>query len=188
MAASKAAHIFSPHKLNFMQPNVAAVDDLATFLNTQEILDDLNAKLPLYLHISILQWMHWPTHLPKWSSVLQKVLLIQPSSAASGRAFSIQQESMLQDPWRRQSRSNVTSTEYVASLIALGGTRTNDCPGWDSNQRLPWVGLEPMTLCFLDRVLFLLSYQGSSAGRALSLQYNTTHDKVKPQYSVLWHR
>ena len=46
------------------------------------------------------------------------------------------------------------------------------CPGWDSNTRH----------CLLDRVLFLLSYQGSSAGRALSLQHNTTHGKVKPQY------
>ena len=53
------------------------------------------------------------------------------------------------------------------------------CPGWDSN---------PRHSAFLDRVLFLLSYQGSSASRALSLQYNTTQDKVKPQYSVLWHR
>ena len=51
-------------------------------------------------------------------------------------------------------------------------------------KELPWVGLEPTTLCFLDRVLFLLSYQGSSASRALSLQYNTTQDKVKPQYGI----
>ena len=36
------------------------------------------------------------------------------------------------------------------------------------------MGLEPMTLRLLDRVLFLLSYQGSSAGRALSLQHKTT--------------
>ena len=46
-------------------------------------------------------------------------------------------------------------------------------------------GTQPTTLCFQDRVLFLLSYQGSSARRALSLLYNTTQDKVKPQYSVL---
>ena len=84
---------------------------------------------------------------------------------------------------------------------ALGGTRTlaharrgltkQYQPGqllFQRKKELPWVRLEPTTLFFLDRVLSLLSYQGSSASRALSLQYNTTQDKVKPQYSVLWHR
>ena len=37
-------------------------------------------------------------------------------------------------------------------------------------KELPWVGLEPMTLRLLGRVLFLLSYQGSSAGRASKSQ------------------
>ena len=41
-------------------------------------------------------------------------------------------------------------------------------------QRKKELGLEPTTLCLLDRVLFLLSYQGSSAGRSASLQHNTT--------------
>ena len=49
---------------------------------------------------------------------------------------------------------------------------------------LPRVGLEPTTLCYLGRVLFLLSYQGSSAGRALSLQHNTTKGKGEPQITL----
>jgi hypothetical protein len=111
----KAARLFSPQKANLMQPNTAAVDDLAAFpfLNTQTILDDLKAELPLYLakaadvdsSIDTLDW--WKKNaicLPKWVSALQKILLIQPSSAASERVFSLlkssfseQQECSLQD-------------------------------------------------------------------------------------------
>ena len=40
------------------------------------------------------------------------------------------------------------------------------------------MGLELTTLRLLGRVLFLLSYQGSSAGRALSLQHNTTQPPI----------
>ena len=43
---------------------------------------------------------------------------------------------------------------------ALGGTRTHD------------------TLLTIGRALFLLSYQGSSAGRALSLQHNTRQSQT----------
>ena len=51
---------------------------------------------------------------------------------------------------------------------------SNEPPVFFSRKNeLPWVGLEPRTLCSPDRVLFLLSYQGSSASRALSLQHNT---------------
>ena len=111
----KAACLFSPQKANLMQPNAAAVDDLAAFpfLNTQTILDDLKAELPLYLakaadvdsSIDALDW--WKKNancLPKWVSALQKILLIQPSSAAIERVFSLlkssfseQQECSLQD-------------------------------------------------------------------------------------------
>ena len=83
-----------------MQPNAASIDELAVFpfLNNQGVLDDLKAELPLYLakasdvdsSINTLDW--WKrnvNYLPKWVSALQKVLLIQPSSAASERVFSL---------------------------------------------------------------------------------------------------
>ena len=100
LAAFKAARMFSPQKANFMQPNAAAVDDLGAFpfLNTRAILDDLKTELPLYLAKAadvdtsvdpINWWRQNQIHLPKWSSALQKVLLIQPSSAASERVFSL---------------------------------------------------------------------------------------------------
>ena len=47
------------------------------------------------------------------------------------------------------------------------------CPGWDLRTHFP------------GRALFLLSYQGSSAGRALSLQHKA---KSNPNTLVLWHR
>ena len=53
------------------------------------------------------------------------------------------------------------------------------------------MGLKPTTLRLVDRVLFLLSYQGSSASRALSLQHNTTQHKIRsnpnnPCYGMLY--
>jgi hypothetical protein len=129
LAAFKAARLFSPQKANFMQPNAAAIDDLAVFpfLNNQGIVDDLKAELPLYLakaadidsSIDALDWWKMNmNYLPKWVSALQKVLLIQPSSAASERVFSQlkasfteQQESSLQD--------------YVESSIMLQYNKRN---------------------------------------------------------------
>ena len=100
LAAFKAARLFSPQKVNLIQPNAAAVGDLAVFpfLNNQAILNDLKAELPLYLakaadtdsSVDALEW--WKInmkYLPKWASALQKILLIQPSSAASERVFSL---------------------------------------------------------------------------------------------------
>ena len=64
-------------------------------------------------------------------------------------------------------------------------------PGQLLFQRMPWVELEPTTLCFLDRVLFLLSYQGrlctipscpgSSVGRALCLESRVSWVRVPPR-------
>ena len=51
------------------------------------------------------------------------------------------------------------------------------------------LGLEPTTLCYIPRQSALPTelyiYQGSSAGRALSLQHNTTQDKGKPHPTTL---
>ena len=80
---------------------------------------------------------------------------------------------------------HVTPSHESRGARQVHSNTNQDNTFFQRKKMLPWVGLEPTTLCFLDRVLFLLSYQGSSAGRALSLQYNTTQGKVKP---VLWHR
>ena len=62
---------------------------------------------------------------------------------------------------------------------ALGGTRTHDTP-LSRQSALP------------AELPGQLSRQGSQSttqhNTTLSLQHSTTQDKVKPQYSVLWHR
>ena len=81
-------------------------------------IDHLKAELPAYLalaadvnaDVNILEW--WKNHsspgsdscLPHWSSAIQKVLLVQPSSATAERVFSMlnqsfgeQQQNALED-------------------------------------------------------------------------------------------
>ena len=115
LSAFKAARYFSPLKMNNIQPNAEAIDALKAFpfLNSQAILDGLKGELPSYLSkvsdidpsIDIIHW--WKQNesaLPCWAAAVRKVLLVQPSSAASERVFSLlkssfnpQQQSSLQD-------------------------------------------------------------------------------------------
>ena len=83
-----------------------------SFLNTQQ-LDGLKSELPAYLtwaagtdqQFDILEWWkHNASDLPNWSANAKKILLIQPSSAALERVFSLlknsfgpQQEHALKD-------------------------------------------------------------------------------------------
>ena len=115
LLAFKAARYFSPQKINDIQPNVEAINALKSFpfLNSKTILDGLKGELPSYLakvtdidsSIDILQWWNQnESALPCWATAARKVLLVQPSSAASERVFSLlkasfnpQQQSLLQD-------------------------------------------------------------------------------------------
>ena len=105
-----------------MQPNAVAVDDLATFpfLNTQSTLNVLKAELPLYLAKADVdssidpldRWKRNANYLPKWVLALQKVLLIQPSSAASERVFSL-----LKSSFKKQHECSLQ--DYVETSIML---------------------------------------------------------------------
>ena len=70
------------------------------FLDSDEIINGLKAELPDYLaaaeDVSVLneeqkvEWWHrQEERLPRWVTVVKQVLLIQPSSAAAERVFSI---------------------------------------------------------------------------------------------------
>ena len=114
MAVFKVARVFNPKKAVEMQPDAAVLDCLAVmpFLDTVT-LQNLKTELPLYLakaaDISLdydpIQWWRMnSTALPFWSAALRKVLLIQPSSAAAERVFSLlnasfidQQDNCVQD-------------------------------------------------------------------------------------------
>ena len=113
--AFKAAQLFLPHKVNDLRPDSSSVDSLKAFPFYQDntLLDNLKVELPCYLSSAVdlgqdidpLDW--WKRHsetLPHWSAAASTVLLVQPSSAAAERVFSLlkfsfgdQQETTLQD-------------------------------------------------------------------------------------------
>ena len=87
-----------------MEIDTTTVDELTSFpcLNNPTSLANLKAELHKYMtavedlepNVDIIEW--WKGHeqdLPFWSSALKAVLLVQPSSAASERVFSLLQNS-----------------------------------------------------------------------------------------------
>ena len=115
VSAFKAAKLFVPSKIVEMKPTAAEVDSLKAFpfLDCAVLLRNLKAELGIYLAKAadvspetdtLLWWQNHSTYLPYWSSALKDVLLVQPSSAAAERVFSLlkasfgpQQDSSLQD-------------------------------------------------------------------------------------------
>ena len=110
----KASRYFDPLQLIELQPTCCDIDELRVlkFLNSKTI-DGLKSELPVYMskaadlssNICKLTW--WKRHaveLPCWSNACKSLLLIQPSSAAAERVFSLlnnsfndQQNSCLED-------------------------------------------------------------------------------------------
>ena len=105
-----------PTKLmNFIKPDVSAIDGLKAFpfLDDSSILDGLKQEFPAYivkaanvaaLVDSLPWWKRYKTDVPNWSAAACQVVLVQPSSAAAERVFSIlstsfgtQQDVALQD-------------------------------------------------------------------------------------------
>ena len=114
LAAFKAAQLFSPLKIQEMQPDCAAVDSLSVFpFLDHNTLGGLKTELPHYMaavedisptYSPLEVWKRHALSLPSWAVAAQKVLLLHPSSAASERVFSFlnssfghQQYSTLQD-------------------------------------------------------------------------------------------
>ena len=113
MKIFKAARFFSPLKMNEIQPTAADIDCLKVFPFLTTAIELLQRELPTYLakatdvSTEIEIWKWWQNNseeLPHWSSAAHKVFLIQPSSAAAERVFSIlnntfgsQQQSSLND-------------------------------------------------------------------------------------------
>ena len=115
LMAFKAARYFSPLQLKDIQPDAQALNSVKAFpfLDSETIMDGLKQELPSYQAkvmdldpaIDILQWWHQNEHdLPCWAAAARKVFLVQPSSAASERVFSLlkssfssQQQNSLQD-------------------------------------------------------------------------------------------
>lgn len=112
---TSTARLFLPHRVIEMEANVNSVDMLKAFpfLNKPSVIDNLKSELPVYISLAqdvapTVETLHWwkghKQHLPNWSKALEDVLLVQPSSAAAERVFSMlkasfshQQDHSLQD-------------------------------------------------------------------------------------------
>ena len=135
LAAFKAARYFSPQKMHEMQPSASSLESLKVFpfFDSQEELETLKAELPAYLakaadvdsSIDPLQW--WQRNasaLPHWVAAARKVLLVQLSSAASERVFSLfnasfqgQQETNCKTIWKHLSCYSIIVIETARTPL-----------------------------------------------------------------------
>ena len=113
VSAFKAARLFSPSKVHEIKPTTAAVDELKAFPFLIDRLENLKLELPMYIAAAedvsnttdVLEW--WKsneTKLPHWAEACKRAFLVQPSSAAVERVFSLlnnsfckQQEHSMED-------------------------------------------------------------------------------------------
>jgi len=98
MKAFKAARSLSPFKMNEIQPMAMDIDDLQAFPFLVGDISRLKTELPTYLAQAadvstgvdtLRRWKDHSEDLPCWSSATKKVFLLQPSSAAAERVFSL---------------------------------------------------------------------------------------------------
>ena len=115
LKAFKAARLFSPHYVKKVNPESALLDSLSAlpFISVGTLSQlKLKEEFPKYVVLTndvssdctaVSFWKDSSTTLPDWSNAAKKVLLMQPSSAAAERVFSLnncfgdQQLSSLED-------------------------------------------------------------------------------------------
>ena len=102
LSTFKAARIMCPVTVQWLRPTPANVEALRQFpfLDSNDVINDLVTEMPKYLAAAqdvimaceedrVKWWRQQSDNLPHWSSAVMKVLLVQPSSAAGERVFSI---------------------------------------------------------------------------------------------------
>ena len=102
VSAFQSARLCCPVQVQQLRPTAASVEELRRFrfLDNDAIIQGLTAELPRYLAVAdgadlqteeekLQWWSRNEANLPNWSSVVKKVLLVQPSSASAERVFSI---------------------------------------------------------------------------------------------------
>ena len=107
--------LFSPQKAYMLKPTSTSLEQslLSLPFFAQSEIDGLKEELPSYLTRAVdvdeqfdsLEWWKLNTiSLPRWSAAVRRALLVQPSSAAAKRVFSLlklsfgdQQDNSLQD-------------------------------------------------------------------------------------------
>ena len=122
LAAFKAAWLFSPLKVKEMIPDCSAVDCLSAFpFLDGATLGNLKTELPQYIaaaedvNLSYSPLEFWKVHEPSlsaWSAAAKKVMLVQPSSAACERVFSL-----LNNSFRDQLQSSLQ--DYIETSVMM---------------------------------------------------------------------
>lgn len=126
-----AAQLFSPMFVKVSEPDAATVDQIRAvpFLSNNEVIQSLKDELPTFIvkasqipgEFDTLSdsWPWWKSvarELPGWSSAIQKLVFVQPSSAAAERAFS-----MLTSMFGKQQHDALE--DYIETSLML---RVND--------------------------------------------------------------
>ena len=118
LEAFKAARFFSPFKITEMNPNPGSLS-VFPFLSSK--IPSLKEELPTYLAAAesvtceadpLLFWRRHASQLPNWAEAAKMVLLVQPSSAASERVFSLLRNSFGE-------RQNTSLQDYVEASLML---------------------------------------------------------------------
>ena len=121
LAAFKAAQLFSPFKVTELNPSNATIDTLSNLPFLLSAIPDLKVELPFYIAASedieenyapLLFWKRHEHDLPQWSKAAQKMLLVQPSSAASEHVFSL-----LSNSFRERQHSSLQ--DYIEASLML---------------------------------------------------------------------
>ena len=123
LVAFKSARLFLPHKVVELKPNASTVDSLQafTFLNEGSLLQNLKAELPSYLAKAtdvdptmdpLVWWRTHSTDLPHWSTAASDVFLLQPSSVAAQRVFSLLKASF-------GPQQDTTLNDYIQASLML---------------------------------------------------------------------
>ena len=117
----KVARLFSPFRLTEINPTVASIDALAAFPFLASEITALKQELPLYQAAAqdvdpsydpLRFWKHHEGNLPTWAKAARHVLLVQPSSAASERVFSLLRNSFGE-------RQNSSLQDYIETSLML---------------------------------------------------------------------
>ena len=105
LLAFKASRYFSPSQLNELKPSTSDVDGLKSFsFLSSQLIAQMKSELPRYLSlaedvspdVNVTSW--WKNHeqeIPSWGAACKLMLLVQPSSAAAERVFSLLENSFL---------------------------------------------------------------------------------------------
>ncbi len=122
MNAFKAARLFSPSKVNSMHPTPSDINDLSVFpFFPSSVIEELKKELPNYLSVAedvssaidpVAWWRDHEYRLPNWARACKYITLIQPSSAAAERVFSLLSNSFKDNQER-------ALEDYVSASVML---------------------------------------------------------------------